>query len=239
MKLKKLKFAQMKTWSRNLFSTCHYKSGLDVKYELNFSSHKKVISGPELIGWRRTNDDDSSDSQTSKRLPKRSMSLSPGWKMRGGCQGSEWSLDCDLEDEVELFLEKYVLPLQESCSDLSQVETSEYDSGREENNFKIQYISSIPGLHSIDTNSSKSVEKKSRKRNKTRDNPEDQTRKLVTIVNINGDITSFKTVLKKYPQTKNAKIARSKTLPAQSSLYKNSLKVTVNGTGCLDFKEQF
>ena len=222
MKLKKLKFAQMKTWSRNLFSTCHYKSGLDVKYELNFSSHKKVISGPELIGWRRTNDDDdSSDSQISKRLPKRSMSLSPGWKMRGGCQGSEWSLDCDLEDEVELFLEKYVLPLQESCSDLSQVETSEYDSGREENNFKI------------------SVEKQSRKRNKTRDNPEDQTRKLVTIVNINGDITSFKTVLKKYPQTKNAKIARSKTLPAQSSLYKNSLKVTVNGTGCLDFKEQF
>ena len=221
MKLKKLKFAQMKTWSRNLFSTCHYKSGLDVKYELNFSSHKKVISGPELIGWRRTNDDESSDSQTSKRLPKRSMSLSPGWKMRGGCQGSEWSLDCDLEDEVELFLEKYVLPLQESCSDLSQVETSEYDSGREENNFKI------------------SVEKQSRKRNKTRDNPEDQTRKLVTIVNINGDITSFKTVLKKYPQTKNAKIARSKTLPAQSSLYKNSLKVTVNGTGCLDFKEQF
>ena len=105
--------------------------------------------------------------------------------------------------------------------------------------FKIQYISSIPGLHSIDTNSSKSVEKQSRKRNKTRDNPEDQTRKLVTIVNINGDITSFKTVLKKYPQTKNAKIARSKTLPAQSSLYKNSLKVTVNGTGCLDFKEQF
>ena len=140
----------MKTWSRNLFSTCHYKSGLDVKYELNFSSHKKVISGPELIGWRRTNDDDSSDSQISKRLPKRSMSLSPGWKMRGGCQGSEWSLDCeDLEDEVELFLEKYVLPLQESCSDLSQVETSEYDSGREANNFKnmIHFINSRSPLH--------------------------------------------------------------------------------------------
>ena len=57
---------------------------------------------------------------SSKSVPQRSLSLSPGWKI---------GEDFDKSDEVELFLEKYVLPLQEinSISDLSN---QEYDSGR-------------------------------------------------------------------------------------------------------------
>ena len=92
------------------------------------------------------------------------------------------------------------------------------------------------GLQSIETNSSKSVRKQRNKKNKKH---EESPTKLVTIVNINGEITSFKTVFKRYPQAKNSKIARSKTLPPQSSLYRNNLKVTVNGTGFFEFKEQF
>ena len=86
-----------------------------------------------------------------------------------------------------------------------------------------------------------SLKKNFSKKNKTKNNDKDVSSsriKLVTIVNIDGEVTSFKTVRKKYPE-KNVKISRSKTLPSQSSLYKNSLKVTVNGTGCLDFKEVF
>ena len=86
-----------------------------------------------------------------------------------------------------------------------------------------------------------SLKKNFSKKTKTKYNDKDVSSsriKLVTIVNIDGEVTSFKTVRKKYPE-KNVKISRSKTLPSQSSLYKNSLKVTVNGTGCLDFKEVF
>ena len=86
-----------------------------------------------------------------------------------------------------------------------------------------------------------SLKKNCSKKTKTKNNDKDVSSsriKLVTIVNIDGEVTSFKTVRKKYPE-KNVKISRSKTLPSQSSLYKNSLKVTVNGTGCLDFKEVF
>ena len=80
--------------------------------------------------------------------------------------------------------------------------------------------------------------KKDRPKNQDHKDASSSRLKLVTIVNINGEVTSFKTVRKKYPE-KNVKVSRSKTLPSQSSLYRNSLKVTVNGTGCLDFKEVF
>ena len=61
---------------------------------------------------------------SSKSVPQRSLSLSPGWKI-----GEDFDSNFDKSDEVELFLEKYVLPLQEinSISDLSN---QEYDSGR-------------------------------------------------------------------------------------------------------------
>lgn len=125
--LRKLKFAHMKSWSKSLFSTCHYNPGPDTTYNFSFNTIKKSDNGPpELIGWKRTCED--APENTKKQKPKRSMSLSPGWKLRG----SHDSLDSlsDVEDEVELFLEKYVLPLQESTSDLSQIATSEYDSGK-------------------------------------------------------------------------------------------------------------
>ena len=172
---------------------------------------------------------------SSKSVPQRSLSLSPGWKI---------GEDFDKSDEVELFLEKYVLPLQEinSISDLSN---QEYDSGRK---WFIQqiFINSYKNLghHSLETSSGYSgslknnFSKKDRPKNQDHKDASSSRLKLVTIVNINGEVTSFKTVRKKYPE-KNVKVSRSKTLPSQSSLYRNSLKVTVNGTGCLDFKEVF
>ena len=55
------------------------------------------------------------------RLPRRTLSLSPGWRHGESCDDN-LDIHEKRNDEVELFLEKYVLPLQDSCS--------EYDSGR-------------------------------------------------------------------------------------------------------------
>merc|ERR1712130_1024935 len=103
--------------------------------------------------------------------------------------------DFDKSDEVELFLEKYVLPLQEinSISDLSN---QEYDSGH----------------HSLETSSGYSgslknnFSKKDRPKKQDHKDASSSRLKLVTIVNINGEVTSFKTVRKKYPE-KNVKVS--------------------------------
>ena len=99
----------------------------------------------------------------------------------------------------------------------------------------------ISGHHSFDTSSADSSEKCNSKENrihkqKIKQKKKESRSQLVTIVSINGEVTTFRTVCKKLPE-KQVKISRSKTLP--SSLYKNSLKVTVNGAGCFDFKEEF
>ena len=62
-----------------------------------------------------------------KKAPRRTMSLSPGWRLEasGG------------EDEVELFMEKYVLPLQDSSSSIC-----EYDSGDPEAKIRVCYFPS-------------------------------------------------------------------------------------------------
>ena len=62
-----------------------------------------------------------------KKAPRRTMSLSPGWRL-GGSGG---------EDEVELFMEKYVLPLQDSSSSIC-----EYDSGDPEAKIRVCYFPS-------------------------------------------------------------------------------------------------
>ena len=99
----------------------------------------------------------------------------------------------------------------------------------------------IPGHHSFDTSSAVSSDKTAYKENRIQKHKIKQKKKesrsqLVTIVSINGEVTTFRTVCKNMPE-KQVKISRSKTLP--SSMYKNSLKVTVNGAGCFDFKEEF
>ena len=97
----------------------------------------------------------------------------------------------------------------------------------------------ISGHHSFDTSSADSSEKmtnKKTKMHKQKQKKKESRSQLVTIVSINGEVTTFRTVCKKQPE-KQVRISRSKTLP--SSLYKNSLKVTVNGNGCFDFKEDF
>ena len=51
------------------------------------------------------------------------MSLSPGWRLGESFDSNVYTdIHTNRNDEVELFLEKYVLPLQDSCS--------EYDSGK-------------------------------------------------------------------------------------------------------------
>ena len=106
--------------------------------------------------------------------------------------------------------------------------------------FKFFFL--VPGHHSFDTSSAVSSEKITNKENKIHKHKtkqkkrESRSQQLVTIVSINGEVTTVRTVCKKLPE-KQVKISRSKTLP--SSLYKNSLKVTVNGAGCFDFKEEF
>ena len=51
------------------------------------------------------------------------MSLSPGWRLGESFDGNPYpDIHGNRNDEVELFLEKYVLPLQDS--------SSEYDSGK-------------------------------------------------------------------------------------------------------------
>ena len=100
----------------------------------------------------------------------------------------------------------------------------------------------LSGHHSFDTSSAVSSEKATNKENKIHKHKikqkkrEARSQQLVTIVSIDGEVTTVRTVCKKLPE-KPVKISRSKTLP--SSLYKNSLKVTVNGAGCFDFKEEF
>ena len=50
------------------------------------------------------------------------MSLSPGWRLGESFDSNVYpDIHANRNDEVELFLEKYVLPLQDS--------SSEYDSG--------------------------------------------------------------------------------------------------------------
>ena len=65
-----------------------------------------------------------------KKAPRRTMSLSPGWRMGGSGGGGS-------EDEVELFMEKYVLPLQDSSSSIC-----EYDSGDPEAKIRVCYFPS-------------------------------------------------------------------------------------------------
>ena len=165
------------------------------------------------------------------------MSLSPGWRLGESFDSNVYTdIHTNRNDEVELFLEKYVLPLQDSCS--------EYDSGKKIfiNIFSLLYPHiQIPGHHSFDTSSAVSSDKTAYKENRIQKHKIKQKKKesrsqLVTIVSINGEVTTFRTVCKKMPE-KQVKISRSKTLP--SSMYKNSLKVTVNGAGCFDFKEEF
>ena len=61
---------------------------------------------------------------SNNRMPRRTLSLSPGWRLGESFDRNLYSdIHADRDDEVELFLEKYVLPLQDSCS--------EYDSGIE------------------------------------------------------------------------------------------------------------
>ena len=95
------------------------------------------------------------------------------------------------------------------------------------------------GHHSFETDSANSSDKISNvQKRKSRSKARGEVRsRLVTIVNINGEVTSFKTVHKK-----QVRITRSKTMPSQSSqssLHKTPSKVTVNGTGCWEFKEDF
>ena len=59
-----------------------------------------------------------------KSIPQRSLSLSPGWKI-----GEDLENNPNKSDEVELFLEKYVLPLQEINNSISDLSNQEYDSG--------------------------------------------------------------------------------------------------------------
>ena len=67
-----------------------------------------------------------------KKAPRRTMSLSPGWRLGGSGGGVD-----DSEDEVELFMEKYVLPLQDSSSSIC-----EYDSGDPEAKIRVCYFPS-------------------------------------------------------------------------------------------------
>ena len=67
-----------------------------------------------------------------KKAPRRTMSLSPGWRLGGSGGGLG-----DNEDEVELFMEKYVLPLQDSSSSIC-----EYDSGDPEAKIRVCYFPS-------------------------------------------------------------------------------------------------
>ena len=134
------------------------------------------------------------------KLPRRSLSLSANWRQD--------SLDLPTgNDEVELFLDKYVFPLEKK----GQNETSsEEDSG----------------LHSLETTSASSSQtfpaeplyRRAKVKNSTR---------LVTIVKINGESSTFRTLSTstRYPD-KTMKVTRSRTLP---SYHKQKLLLTVNG----------
>ena len=65
------------------------------------------------------------------------MSLSPGWRLGGSLDSGSGGRVGDSEDEVELFMEKYVLPLQDSSSSIC-----EYDSGDPEAKIRVCYFPS-------------------------------------------------------------------------------------------------
>ena len=134
------------------------------------------------------------------KLPRRTLSLSANWR-----QGS---LDLHSgNDEVELFLDKYVFPLEKKC----QNETSSEDDS---------------GLHSLETTSGSSSQnipaeplyRRAKMKN---------CRRLVTIVKISGESSTFRTLATSTRYSdKTLKVTRSKTLP---SYHKQKLLLTVNG----------
>ena len=133
------------------------------------------------------------------------------------------------------FLKNMFFPCRTPAVNMIQVKTSQCTL------FTLYPSLKISGHHSFDTSSADSSEKSTSKetrihKQKIKQKKKESRSQLVTIVSINGEVTTFRTVCKKLPE-KQVKISRSKTLP--SSLYKNSLKVTVNGAGCFDFKEEF
>jgi len=222
MKLKK----RWKTWSwRSLFGSGQYwpePGSISNKFVTGVTCLEAEQS-PQLVAWRKSEEPEIKQTSlhsynriAQKRLPQRSLSLSPGWRIGDGLETQ------DVNDEVELFLEKYVLPLQEGSS-LNE-DFHEYDSGH----------------HSLDTNSARSTinTTKFRKQMTNKKSDTKSKSKLVTIVNINGDVTTFKTVCKSYRE-KSGKVSRSKTLPSQAGFYRNNLKISVNGAGSLNFIEPF
>ena len=72
-----------------------------------------------------------------KKAPRRTMSLSPGWRLGDSLDSGSGGRVGDSEDEVELFMEKYVLPLQDSSSSIC-----EYDSGDPEAKIRVCYFPS-------------------------------------------------------------------------------------------------
>lgn len=221
MKLKK----RWKTWGwRSLFSSGQYwpQPGLSNNF-IKGVTCLEAEQSPQLVAWRKSEEPESQETSLNsdnrivqKRLPQRSMSLSPGWRI------GDSEVTQELNDEVELFLEKYVLPLQEGSS--LNDDFHEHDSGH----------------HSLDTNSARSTinTTKFRKQMTNKKSDTKSKSKLVTIVNINGDVTTFKTVCKTYRE-KSGKVSRSKTLPSQAGFYRNNLKISVNGAGSLNFIEPF
>ena len=135
------------------------------------------------------------------KLPRRTLSLSANWRQ------DSLSLHTG-NDEVELFLDKYVFPLEKKCQ--NDTSASEDDSG----------------LHSLETTSAASSQNVPaeplyrRAKVKT-------SRRLVTIVKISGEASTFRTLSTstRYPE-KTLKVMRSKTLP---SYHKQKLVLTVNG----------
>ena len=136
------------------------------------------------------------------KLPRRTLSLSANWRQD--------SLGLHTEnDEVELFLDKYVFPLEKKCQ--NETSSSEDDSG----------------LHSLETTSAASSQTGQAaplyRRAKVKN-----SRRLVTIVKISGESSpTFRTLSTstRYPE-KTLRVARSKTLP---SYHKQKLLLTVNG----------
>ena len=135
------------------------------------------------------------------KLPRRTLSLSANWR-----QGS---LDLHSgNDEVELFLDKYVFPLEKKC----QVETSSSEDDS--------------GLHSLETTSAASSQN-GQAVPLYRGAKVKNTRRLVTIVKISGESSTFRTLATSTRYSdKTLKVTRSKTLP---SYHKQKLLLTVNG----------
>ena len=78
-------------------------------FDKSFEKYYFFLNRPEVV--------------SNNRMPRRTMSLSPGWRLGESFDGNPYpDIHGNRNDEVELFLEKYVLPLQDS--------SSEYDSGK-------------------------------------------------------------------------------------------------------------